>query len=260
MISVTAIPIIKDNYVWLLEHTNGEAVIVDPGDAAPVLEVLRQKNLRLTAILNTHHHWDHVDGINDVLAYADVPVYGPDSSRIPQVTHKVAESDRVTLFSDQSLTLRVIEIPGHTLEHIAYIGELEQRTALFCGDTLFAAGCGRLLGGTAEQLYLSLQTINQLPEDTQVFCTHEYTMANLAFAQAVEPHNQAISERTKREADKREQGLPTVPTSIGLERQTNPFLRCHEAPVALAINHQWQAHWEQPQDLFAGLRRWKDTF
>ncbi len=260
MITVTPIPAYTDNYLWLIEHSNGDAVIVDPGDAAPVLAVLKEKKLTLIAIIITHRHWDHVDGINDLLQYYHVPVYGPDSDAIPQITNKRGEGDKVSFFDQPSLELTILEVPGHTVEHIAYFGDIDNRPTLFCGDTLFAGGCGRLKGGTHEQLCHSLQRISQLPEETQIFCTHEYTLANLQFAKTVEPDNQTIQERLKNEQTKRRQNQPTLPTSLALEQQTNPFIRCNQSSVANSINQYWKSNWVTTQELFTGLRRWKDEF
>ncbi|MFT6388611.1 MAG: hydroxyacylglutathione hydrolase [Cellvibrionaceae bacterium] len=264
MIKITPIPAFSDNYLWLIENTqNGQdkndAVVVDPGDAEPVLKVLREKNLNLAGILITHHHSDHIAGIDDLLSYYDVPVYGPYSKRIPQISVELKEGDEVALF-DRALTLKVLEVPGHTYDHIAYVGDINQQAALFCGDTLFAAGCGRLFDGTHEQFYRSLHKLNSLPLHTQIYCTHEYTLSNLAFAKAVEPKNKAIQGRIKNEQLKREKNQATLPTNLALERQTNPFLRYQEPGVSLAINQFWEAAWTSDLDLFTGLRRWKDKF
>lgn len=273
MISISPISIFNDNYVWLIEHKDGTACVVDPGDAAPVQKALQAKGLTLTSIVITHHHWDHTGGIDQlVAAYPTVAVYGPHSKKIPQITHPQKQNDKISIFSDKSLILTVIEVPGHTSEHIAYVGDTPlatqintditaaTQTVLFPGDTLFAAGCGRLLGGTAEQLNSSLKTLSTLPENTQIYCTHEYTMANLAFAIAVEPTNILIKERTNIESAKRKAGKPTLPSSIELELKTNPFLRCAEPEVIQTINQHWDASWKTEQELFTGLRLWKDNF
>jgi hydroxyacylglutathione hydrolase len=260
MINVVPIPAFDDNYIWLIKGPDNKAVIVDPGDAEPVLSFISEEQRTLSAIIITHHHWDHIDGINDLLRFYDVPVYGPDSPRIPQITHKVKEGSIVTLFDAPLFELNVIEVPGHTRDHIAYTGLVNNKPAIFCGDTLFAAGCGRLFDGTHEQFCHSLQKINQLPAETQIFCTHEYTLANLKFAEAVEPSNQDIKNRIKNEQKKRLKHLPTLPTTLGLERRTNPFLRYHENDVTSAINAYWASEHSSPEALFTGLRRWKDEF
>jgi hydroxyacylglutathione hydrolase len=280
MISISPIPIFNDNYVWLIEHDNADASVVDPGDAAPVLKILHAKGLTLTSILITHHHWDHTGGIKDLVdAYPDIIIYGPNSEKIPQVTQPQKNGDEIDLFGDQSLTLNIIEVPGHTSEHIAYFAatytnsqndgssydeqtskDSTQSPILFSGDTLFAGGCGRLLGGTAEQLCRSLKILSALPSSTCIYCTHEYTLANLAFAKTVEPSNEHIKSRIHIESVKRSNDKPTLPSTIELEQQTNPFLRCLQTEVMTTINQHWGQSWKTEQELFTGLRRWKDNF
>lgn len=257
MLEVTPIKAFSDNYLWLFRQSGSKrAAIVDPGDPAPVLSYLEREQLELEAILVTHHHADHTGGIRELLEHYEVPVYGPESSAIPQVTQTLHEGDSIqvcgTLF-------RVLEIPGHTLDHIAYYAESpapNQDPVLFCGDTLFAAGCGRLFEGTAETMHASLLKLAALPPETQAFCAHEYTLANLAFAAAVTPDDAVLQSRIAEEKQKREQGLPTVPTSIALEKQTNPFLRCDEEPVRLNLKMPTA----RPAEVFAALREWKDSF
>jgi hydroxyacylglutathione hydrolase len=275
MISISPIPIFNDNYVWLIEHKNGSASVVDPGDATPVMRILKAKGLKLTSILITHHHWDHTGGIKDLLdAYQDLVIYGPNSTKIPQVTHSQKDGDIIDLFDDQSLSLKVFEVPGHTTDHIAYFAntcvdnEKEKSNdnnslespILFSGDTLFAGGCGRLLGGTAEQLCHSLKNLSSLPTNTQIYCTHEYTLANLAFAEVVEPNNEHIKARIHIESVKRNNRKPTLPSTIELEQKTNPFLRCMQTEIMTSINQHWGQSWKIEQELFTGLRRWKDNF
>ena len=260
MFIIHPIPAFQDNYFWLIvDHNLKQAVVVDPGDAKPVLDYCQEHQLTLSAILVTHHHWDHIDGIKDLLKWFSIPVYGPLSDRIPQVTNPLREGDHIQLL-DKTLDFTVLEVPGHTQEHIAYYGDIDSKPSLFCGDTLFAGGCGRLLGGTHEQLRQSLDRLSTLPNNTIVYCTHEYTLANLAFAQAVEPNNTRLTERLQIEQQKREKNLPTLPTTIELEKQTNPFLRFTQTGIKAAINHHWQQQWQSPEELFAGLRRWKDNF
>lgn len=259
--ALTAVPIpaFDDNYLWLIHGPNHTAVIVDPGDAQPVMDYLRKQQLELIAILVTHHHNDHIGGINTLTQYWDIPVYGPSSPHIPQVTHTVGDGDTVTLFNE-SHRFDVMTVPGHTLDHIAYEATINNQPAVFCGDTLFAAGCGRIFDGSSALLYQSLQRLNQLPAETLIFCTHEYTLANLAFAQAVEPHNQDILERIETESAKRQQGQPTLPSQLSLERATNPFLRCNTSDVKTAINAHFNSNESNQEALFIQLRRWKDHF
>jgi hydroxyacylglutathione hydrolase len=258
--NITPIPAFNDNYLWLIDDGLSQAVIVDPGDPTPVLKTLSQKQLKLSAILITHHHRDHIGGVEALAKEFNVPVYGPNSEKIPQVTHTVSHGDNINLFDGPELSLKVLEVPGHTQEHIAYFGEVNQQPVLFPGDTLFAAGCGRLLGGTHQQLCHSLGILNQLPEDTQIFSSHEYTLANLSFAKAVEPENADIQQRILNEEQKRAADKPTLPTKLSLERLTNPFLRIEQASVTESINRHWQQNWSDREDLFGGLRRWKDNF
>ena len=220
MLHVTPIPAFRDNYIWAL-HDDKIAVIVDPGEAAPVLNFLREKNLQLNTILITHHHNDHVGGNRDLLAKFPVPVYGPAAEKIDTLTLRLNENDVVNLLQ-LGLSFRVIQIPGHTAGHIAYVGH----GMVFCGDTLFACGCGRLFEGTAAQMHVSLSKLAALPGDTKVYCAHEYTLANIAFARAVEPDNAALLQREFDDREKRGNNIPTVPSTIQIELATNPFLRC----------------------------------
>jgi hydroxyacylglutathione hydrolase len=235
------------------------AAAVDPGDAGPILAALQSHKLALTAILLTHHHADHIGGVDGLLERFAVPVFGPKSEGIAAVTQPLAEGDRVNV-PGLDLQLDVLDVPGHTKGHIAYV----RRSGLhwlFCGDTLFAGGCGRLFEGTPEQMVVSLSKLAALPEDTQVYCAHEYTISNLRFALAVEPGNAALHLRVQLEDAKRKGGLPTVPSSIGLELATNPFLRYQEPEVVDTLMKAGKlkpgAH---PVQAFAALREWKNVF
>jgi hydroxyacylglutathione hydrolase len=262
-LSIIPVPAFKDNYLWLI-HDGVHAAIVDPGDAQPVLAALVAHRLTLTAILLTHHHADHIAGVPALLAHAPapkkVPVYGPRHDGIGAVTHPLDEGDRVSL-PGLDLSLSVLEVPGHTLGHIAYLRDTPGESWLFCGDTLFAGGCGRLFEGTPEQMRASLGKLASLPDDTQVYCAHEYTLSNLRFAATVEPSNEAISQRIARETAKREAGLPTLPSTIGLERATNPFLRAGEPEIAGQLSaHGKLGGSTAPAAVFAALREWKNHF
>ena len=246
MLSIIPIPAFADNYIWLLR--NGEAgVVVDPGDAAPVMAHCDREGVALAAILATHHHGDHVGGISRLIGRWPVPVYGPATESIPGRTHALREGD-------------VIDIPGHTAGHIAYIAAEEKPPLVFCGDTLFAAGCGRLFEGTPAQMVESLAKLARLAGDTRVYCGHEYTLANLRFARAVEPANRLLDEREKREQTKRDRGLPTLPSTIGEERATNPFLRTHEASVRAAAQQHAGHALDDRVAVFAEVRAWKNAF
>ena len=261
MLQIDPVKAFNDNYLWVFHHQGGRsACVVDPGDAQPVLDYLAANNLTLTAILVTHHHADHIGGINQLLTRYEVPVYGPGSAKIPQVTHPLKESDQINVMG---VNFKVLEVPGHTLEHIAYYASSSANInapVLFCGDTLFAAGCGRMFEGTPPMMYDSLQKLASLPPETLVFCTHEYTMSNLNFAKAVMPDNTNLQKRVYDEKSKRDQDLPTLPSTIKLELQTNPFLRCSDPLVMTSANTHAKAEQKDPATIFGILRRWKDNF
>lgn len=254
MLEVFPVPAFEDNYIWVIRRGRFAAV-VDPGDGAPALDYLRRESLTPVAILNTHHHGDHVGGNGEILADHPVPVHGPAGESIATVSHRLREGDAVTL-SELDLRLSVLDIPGHTAGHVAYYGA----NLLFCGDTLFACGCGRLFEGTAEQMHRSLMKLSALPDDTRIYCGHEYTLANLRFAKAVEPDNLRLQAREIAEQEKRSRQQPTLPSTIGLERATNPFLRCHLPEVARAAEKHAGRALADPVRVFAALRSWKNTF
>jgi hydroxyacylglutathione hydrolase len=260
MPAIIPIPAFTDNYIWIVREGRNAAV-VDPGDAAPVLAYLDREGLALTAIVNTHHHGDHVGGNADLLARAPVPVFGPAGETIPGRTQALAEGDRITV-PGIGLSLRVLDVPGHTAGHIAYVGDDggDGHPIAFVGDTLFAGGCGRLFEGTPRQMSASLAKLAHLPPDTRAYCAREYTLANLRFALAVEPGNAALRDRQAREAAKREQGLPTVPSTIADELATNPFLRAGEPEVFAAAQAHAGRALADAVESFAELRAWKNAF
>lgn len=255
MLRVQPVPAFKDNYIWLIGHPDTPKVaVVDPGDARPLLLHCGQHGLEPCAILITHHHRDHVGGVRELLSHYDVPVYGPAHETIPGLTHPLRDGAEVTL-SELGLTLQALEVPGHTRAPLAYAGA----GMLFCGDTLFTGGCGYLFEGTAGQMYASLTRLAALPGETHVYCAHEYTLENLSFALRVEPRNPDLHARIKAARHLREQGLPTVPSTLEEERRTNPFLRCQTQQVIEAAEKYAGSRLSTPDQVFATVRQWKDS-
>jgi hydroxyacylglutathione hydrolase len=244
----------RDNYIWLLVHGHF-AVVVDPGDATPVLDYLRQHQLTLLAILITHHHNDHIDGVNGLLQVSKVPVYAPRNEVFPFPHQPVSEGDQIE-FAELETSLTVLDVPGHTAVHVAYYGG----NCLFCGDTLFGCGCGRILGGSASQLYYSLQKLAALPDTTRVYPAHEYTLSNIAFARMVDPENHDLANREKADKSLISQGQPTLPSTIALEKRTNPFLRCDTAPIQLAISKTDHSSTSSAELTFIALRMLKNHY
>lgn len=234
-VQIIPIPAFKDNYIWLI-HDDQSAIVVDPGDAKPVINTLQKRNLTLTDCLVTHHHSDHIGGIKDLQKrFPDMQVWASSHPSYDFAHTVVNEPEVLKLaLNGKRLQFHVLDVPGHTLEHIAFY-EPKQKW-LFCGDTLFGAGCGRLFEGTPAQLLTALKKLADLPDETKVFCTHEYTEHNLSFALSMEPEHQALNQRMEHTQLLRTQGLPSLPSSIGLEKATNPFLRCHEPTLKSAIN------------------------
>ncbi len=256
MLDVTPIPAFADNYLWLIRRPESrQAVIVDPGDASPVLAYLNQQDLELAAILITHHHADHVGGIASLLEHFEVPVYGPAMENIPGITEKLNDGDRIHIPALDT-DFEILHVPGHTRGHIAYYGD----DKLFCGDTLFAGGCGRLFEGTPAEMQDSLSRIAELPEETLFYCAHEYTLANLGFAEAVEPENEDLLSRIAAAKLKRAANQPTVPDTLETELATNPFLRADQPSVKSAAERHTGKTLNSTVDVFAAVRKWKDNF
>ena len=244
----------SDNYIWTIRDGK-YAAVVDPGDARPVLDYLDREKLELAAILNTHHHADHVGGNAGLLGRRKVPVFGPHDERIAEVTHRLRDGARCTL-PHFGIELEVSEIPGHTRSHISFHGS----GMLYCGDTLFAAGCGRLFEGTPGQMHDSLSRLMRLPDDTRVYCGHEYTLSNVRFAKAVEPGNAALRELEARAKRQRDQDLPTLPSTVAQEKATNPFVRVRERAVIESANRYAGKTLIDPVTVLAAIREWKNGF
>lgn len=250
------IPAFNDNYIWML-HDERRALVVDPGDAQPVLAALARDELTLESILVTHHHGDHTGGVEVLRQDTGAQVYGPAAERMPEPLQRLGDGDTITPLG---LRFEVLLVPGHTAGHIAYWGQIpDADPVLFCGDTLFSAGCGRLFEGTPGQMLASLTRLAALPEATRVCCAHEYTLGSLRFALAVEPDNTDLQAYQAHARTLRQQLLPTLPSSIGLEKAVNPFLRTHLPKVVHAVQ-QIDPNADDPVAVFAALRTWKDKF
>lgn len=254
-LTVTPLPAFNDNYLWLLARGR-EAVVVDPGDAAPVRRALERDNLRLSAILVTHHHDDHVGGVAELRTRTGATVFGPAGEDIEGIDRRVRGGDRVDVLG---VRFEVFDVPGHTAGHVAYFAGDEAPPLLFCGDTLFGCGCGRLFEGTAAQMVASLDTLAALPPSTRVYCAHEYTLSNIRFGLSVDPTNKALQARAARDQAARDRGEPTLPSTIGLELVTNPFLRVDVPEVRAGVVGD-TAHAVDRTAIFASMREMKNTF
>ncbi|PHS22794.1 MAG: hydroxyacylglutathione hydrolase [Methylophaga sp.] len=256
MLTIQAIPAFKDNYIWFIQVKGSQKVIiVDPGDAEPVIKAIERQKLTPVAVLITHGHHDHVGGVDELLKRYDVPVYGSKNELVPCLTHPLSACENLVIDPLFPMT-KVLDIPGHTQGHIAFLMDGN----LFCGDTLFGAGCGRIFSGTATLLFKALQTIAQLPKETLIYCAHEYTENNLRFAAMIEPDNAEIQQRIKDTAVLRQQAKPSIPFTLGLELATNPFMRCEQRSVISSTEKHTGQVLATPNDIFRALRIWKDRF
>lgn len=252
MLKVLPIPALRDNYIWVI-HDDHAAAVVDPGEAEPIVAWLADRGMTLTAILITHHHGDHVAGVAALVARYGCPVFGPGDESIVEVNRPVGDGDRVELEAPHG-RFQVISVPGHTRGHVAYYGHGH----LFCGDTLFSCGCGRLFEGTASQMYRSLMRLASLPEDTRVCCAHEYTLANITFAREVDPSNRELETWAAEALGLRKAGRPTLPVRLGHELRVNPFLRCNTPEIRTAAEHGAGGLLQDPSEVFAALREMKN--
>ncbi len=254
MAQVEPIKAYSDNYIWALSSADdNRVVVVDPGQAEPVLAYLQENNKTLAGILITHHHWDHTTGVAQLkLQFPDITVFGPKDCPFEGIESALSEGDSINIIG---YDFTVLETPGHTLDHICYVGD----GFIFCGDTLFSGGCGRLFEGTPTQMWHSLQKLSSLDENTLVYCTHEYTQANMRFASACQRTNDDVQAYAEKVNELRAQDLITLPSTIGLEKRINPFLRPQEISLQTFPPHQ-RPNDEEAESKFAALRRWKDDF
>ena len=254
MLSIKPIKALSDNYIWLVT-TNEGSIVIDPGESKQIIDLVKSNEIDLEGILITHHHYDHTNGIEEILKYKKVEVYGP-KNNVNSITKRVKQND---VFNLIGLKFEVIETPGHTLDHIVFYCFKDEKSILFCGDTLFSGGCGRVFEGTYSQMYESLKKLSKLPEDTQIFCGHEYTSSNLQFACAVEPNNQFIKKYNEEIIEKTKNGLPSLPSSLKIEYMINPFIRCNEENLIDNINKKF-GEVSSEIEIFSTLRKWKDDF
>lgn len=256
-IKVGFIRAFRDNYIWTIEY-DSRVVLVDPGETAPVLNALKQRKLQLSGILLTHKHNDHIGGVTDLLKKFSVPVYGPVNDNIPFITHPLKEGDTVTFDELNAWKVSILDVPGHTLGHIAYYAPVQKW--LFCGDVLFGAGCGRIFEGSPKQMFDSINKISALPNDTLVYAGHEYTIPNLKFAAEIEPDNTSIAMRMNACLDKRKKYMPTLPSTIAEEKATNPFMRANQATVISRMDSLNKLSEHSPIATFTAIREWKDNY
>ena len=254
MINIEPIKAFSDNYIWLVT-TNEGSIVIDPGESINTLDLLKNKKMHLSAVLITHHHFDHTGGISDLNKNNTLDVYGPNND-IESITKRVINGDVINVIG---LSFEIIEIPGHTLDHIAYYSFNEGNPILFCGDTLFSGGCGRIFEGTHEQMHNSLERLKRLPKNTKIYCGHEYTESNFKFASEVDPLNEDLQLRLNEVKELRKLGIPTLPITLESELKTNPFLRCDNSDIQESIHKKFNTP-RIEVDVFKVIREWKDNF
>jgi len=254
MLKVEPIKAFSDNYIWLVT-TNQGSIVVDPGESSKICKLLNENSIDLKGILITHHHFDHTDGISDILKIKNIEVYGP-SNNINTISKRLKGGDSINIIG---INFKVIEVPGHTLDHIAFHAIYENFSILFCGDTLFCGGCGRVFEGTYEQMHNSLKKISTLPINTKIYCGHEYTESNLFFATEVEPENKKLTDFYNEIKLKRQKDEVSLPTTLQKELDINPFLRCNKKNIQTNISEKFNIK-QNEADVFAAIRKWKDNF
>lgn len=254
MINIEPIKAFNDNYIWLLT-TNEGSIVIDPGEADKTIEFLKKNDLELKGILITHHHFDHTSGIQDIVEFKNVDVYGP-VNNISSINQRLKDGDSISIIG---IDFEIIEIPGHTLDHIAFFSKNNGNPILFCGDTLFSSGCGRVFEGTFEQMHQSILKLKSLPANTKIYAGHEYTESNLKFALEVEPLNQKLISRYNDVQNLINKGIPTLPSTLELELEVNPFLRCETNEVQNSVIKQFNTS-NHEDEIFKALRQWKDNF
>ena len=252
MIKIESIEAFTDNYIWLVT-TNEGSIVIDPGESSKTINFIKDNQLNLKAILITHHHFDHTGGINEILSHFPVDVFGPFNNGIKNVNKKLKDGDKINIIG---IEFKIIEIPGHTLDHIAFYSESEE--AIFCGDTLFVGGCGRVFEGNPPQMRSSLEKLRCLPPQTRIFCAHEYTLANLRFAQQVEPDNKRLEVFLGECEEKRRANVPTVPSLLGDECEYNPFLRWDSSSVQATLKQLGRLQDNSHDGVFTAVREWKN--
>ncbi|MFL2707980.1 MAG: hydroxyacylglutathione hydrolase [Gammaproteobacteria bacterium] len=254
MFSVNPIKAFSDNYIWLLT-TNEGSIVVDPGEAVKILDLIDKDKINLQGVLITHHHFDHTSGLGDLINKKLVDVYGPENNII-EINKRVKDLDQISVLG---IDFEVIEIPGHTLDHIAFYAFNDNNPILFCGDTLFAGGCGRVFEGTYEQMFNSLKKLSSLPSNTKVYCGHEYTLSNLKFALEVDIQNKYLMDEYKHILELSKSSTPSLPTTIDKEFKVNPFLRCNDPFIKNKIKKEFGIEGNE-LETFTALRKWKDNF
>jgi len=259
MIYISGLPVFQDNYIWLIENDlNANIAVVDPGSSKEVIDYCIKHNKLLTDILITHHHHDHIGGIPELANKFSPEIYGPFKENIPCITQRLVENDKIELFGAD---INIIDTPGHTLGHISYFTSHNNHPyTLFCGDTLFCGGCGRLFEGTVAQMFNSLNKLAALPVSTLIYCAHEYTQSNLQFAYQVEPKNSELTKRIQAVAKSRDNGESTVPSTLEIELKTNPFLRTEQPEIISSAEHHSGTPLKHSEDVFATIRKWKDNY